>query len=1714
MDANQLLIIDVKGSAELVLADGTIQVLEVGDVITVGDTVITAENSSIVIELKGVSLSIPADQKVTITPDLLAKEARDSSETSLFEQSIDDAIASLNEPNQENQSLSGNADVSEFLSALESGGDILDNLEATAAGGVNGAGSGGGSSFVELARIAEAVEPGSLSFNNNFETASNDIFSVRDTTDGVVPEVALVSFLNINELGLTNNSQPVISGTSENLAGQTVTINVTDVLGNVQTVVVVIAADGMFTSEPLGPLPDGPISVDVIAIGPDGEPVIDNVTANIDTTSPIITIDTLANLSSSVATITGSVSGIEEGSDVTITVTGSDGQLQNFVTQVDEQGNWSVTTAALAEGAFVVLVSAIDEAGNQGIANASSLVDVTAPIITIDPLGSSNDTTPTISGSVSGVAAGTEVTITVTDSNTVVQTLIVIIADDGSWSVIPDTVLAEGEYTVTASVTDSAGNTAQDTNVGEIDITVPLVDIMPLVDSQDTTPTINGTVQGVATGSLITVIVTDANGQQQTLLTSSNADGSWSIDIIDELAEGQYTVIARVTDAAGNQGEDSESGQVDLTALDISINTLADSSDVTPLISGESSGVPAGTVVTLLITDANGIAQTLTAIIAADGSWSVETTDDIAEGEYTVVATVSDAAGNLATDTATGIIDLTSLSVTLDALADSSDVTPLISGQSSGVPTGTTVTLVITDGNGTEQTLTATIAVDGSWSVEATDDIAEGEYTVVATVSDGSGNSATDTATGIIDLTSLRVTLDALADSNDVTPLLSGQSNGMPAGTTVNLVITDVNGAEQTLTAMIAADGSWSVEASDDIGEGEYTVVATVIDATGNSATDTATGVIDITAPIVSIDQLNDSADVRPLISGQSSGVPTGTTVTLVITDANGTEQTLTAMIAADGSWSVAATDDIAEGEYTVVATVSDAAGNQGSESQTGVIDITAPNITIDAPTLTNDNTPTVTGSSDLINSDLVVTFTDSNNLSHSVTVQTDNNGDWSADASQTLAEGEYSVSASVTDAAGNTRSVDDTGTIDTVAPELAFTPTFILGQLVSLTGTSDLPAGSNVTITQNLVGGGILTYSAITDANGDWSLIGLSVPLVNLVSITASATDEAGNTRTISSTDFDSTPPTLTISVDALTNDNTPLISGSSDAGEGAIVAIVIIDSVGTSYSISATVDSDGNWAVSPDNALPDGSFSVTASVTDAGGNTSSVSSIGSIDTLAPTLTLASLGTIYNSTPTISGTSNETAGSTVTITVSDDSNSYTFSATVLADGSWSATVPNALIDGSLDIVASISDAAGNSTSVSDTAILNTNAANITINEIGETNDTTPLLSGTSDAIDGSVISLVITDSNNTQQTLTTTVTGGIWSIDVNNALAEGEFTVLATVSEGGLESNVSRSGIIDTLPPAIDITTTFTLTADNTQLISGSSEMANSTITLTLTNGVDEYTFTTLSDALGNWSLNTTSLNDGTYTISATVSDVAGNQGIDTATGLEVDTVAISFEVTDFNPGILGLVLPSAEGTAPAGTEVFIIGGNLLGVGLLDIELSVLNTYPSSIANGSGEWAKTLSLLDLDLLSGEDYYFLTVDEAGNYLVKNTENEFVETGNIFSSSEDAASDTPELAFASEDSAELLVSNNSIDLNAIVASDPVVTESETQHLAVEDVLSESGDENIFVLDRQNESDSLAFKGAMQTTAEPAHDIQSQSEEIIKQLIEGSNNQLDI
>ena len=112
-------------------------------------------------------------------------------------------------------------------------------------------------------------------------------------------------------------------------------------------------------------------------------------------------------------------------------------------------------------------------------------------------------------------------------------------------------------------------------------------------------------------------------------------------------------------------------------------------------------------------------------------------------------------------------------------------------------------------------------------------------------MSDEAGNQSETSAQGTIDNTAPNITIDALADSNDTTPTISGTATGEPEGTVVTITVTDEAGNPQTITTEVQADGTFSVDVPNELSEGEFSVDVSVTDTAGNETTATTTGEVD-----------------------------------------------------------------------------------------------------------------------------------------------------------------------------------------------------------------------------------------------------------------------------------------------------------------------------------------------------------------------------------------------------------------------------------------------------------------------------------------------------------------------------------------------------------------------------------------------------------------------------------------------------------------------------------------------------------------------------------------------------------------------------------------------------------------------------------------------------------------------------------------------------
>lgn len=264
--------------------------------------------------------------------------------------------------------------------------------------------------------------------------------------------------------------------------------------------------------------------------------------------------------------------------------------------------------------------------------------------------------------------------------------------------------------------------------------------------------------------------------------------------------------------------------------------------------------------------------------------------------------------------------DLTAPVVTIDGgqARSTNDTTPAVTG-TTDEPAGQPVTVTVDD-----QTLTSTVGAGGFWSVGAAT-LVEGTHDVVATITDASQNVGTATQVLTVDVSSPAVSIDggAARSTKDTTPSISGTTDE-PVDT---IVTVDVAG--QTLTSPVGVGGVWTVTAAA-LPESPHQVVASVDDAAGNAGNATQVLTIDLTKPVLTIDggATRSTKDRSPWTYG-TTGEKSGTLVKVAVAGQN-----LTATVLADGTWGVSATT-MSEGTHQVVASITDAADNTATATQT-----------------------------------------------------------------------------------------------------------------------------------------------------------------------------------------------------------------------------------------------------------------------------------------------------------------------------------------------------------------------------------------------------------------------------------------------------------------------------------------------------------------------------------------------------------------------------------------------------------------------------------------------------------------------------------------------------------------------------------------------------------------------------------------------------------
>ncbi|NNP73391.1 hypothetical protein A7P53_12565, partial [Acinetobacter defluvii] len=171
-----------------------------------------------------------------------------------------------------------------------------------------------------------------------------------------------------------------------------------------------------------------------------------------------------------------------------------------------------------------------------------------------------------------------------------------------------------------------------------------------------------------------------------------------------------------------------------------------------------------------------------------------------------------------------------------------------------GAKAGDTITVTDQSGKKYTHVLVSEDLNSGTVTIQVDRPTEGNELKVTATITNQEGESEPSPEdSAVIKTTPPILTVEVPEKSNDTTPTITGKTD-VPAGSKIELTITDKNGNTQIVTTEVKDDGTYTVDVPDALPEGEFTVTGKVTDSIGNSTTATDQGTIDTTSPKVKID--------------------------------------------------------------------------------------------------------------------------------------------------------------------------------------------------------------------------------------------------------------------------------------------------------------------------------------------------------------------------------------------------------------------------------------------------------------------------------------------------------------------------------------------------------------------------------------------------------------------------------------------------------------------------------------------------------------------------------------------------------------------------------------------------------------------------------------------------------------------------------------------
>ncbi|EMZ3011301.1 non-fimbrial adhesin SiiE [Salmonella enterica] len=1141
-------------------------------------------------------------------------------------------------------------------------------------------------------------------------------------------------------------------------------------------------------------------------------------------------------------------------------------------------GSWEyIWPTDLADGQYTLTVEATDKAGNTVTKTIDFAVDTTlsVPVIVLDSADDTgiqgdnmtNSTQPTFALQHIDDDA---VRVTVSVEHGGVTTTFDATKGTGGWSFTPTGAWADGDYTLSVSVEDKAGNTSHSASLTvTVDTQIAINNIELVNDSgipnDNLTNNVRPQFQVTVPTDVNVVRLSIDGGKTWFNATQGATPGAWDYIWPDDVADGGYTLTVEATDKAGNQTTQELDFTIDTT---LSVPTLSlDSADDSGIAGDNITNVKTpGFTLNNIDTDVsrvivevmhNGIKQEVP-LVQTGGQWRFAPTSDWGDGDYILTVKVEDRAGNVKQSAPLTVTVDTHIAIDrIELVNDSGIPGDNLTNEARPhfqvtVPADVNGVRLSIDGGKTWFDATQS-ATSGVWDYTWLTNVANGPHTLMVEASDKAGNKTTQKLDFIIDtmLSEPTITLDSADDSaagdNITNVKMPGFTLGNIDADVTKVVVTVAHDGKNQQIELIKNGGVWRFTPGAAWTDGDYTLTVKVEDKAGNtnySAPLTVT--IDTQTSIDRIELLNDTGIVGDNLTNEARPqfhITVPTDVNSVQLSLDGGINWVNATLTSDGVWEYIWPTDLVENTYTLTVKATDVAGNTATETLNFTIDTTlsTPTITLDSADdsgTANDNKTNVKTPGFVIggiDSDVTQVVVQVMRDGHSEEVElTQTNGQWRFVPGSAWTDGDYTLTVTVKDEAGNIRHS---------APLKVTVDTQIGIDNIELVNDSGIPndnltnnvrpqfqvtVPTDVNVVRLSIDGGKTWFNATQSATpGVWDYTWLTDVANGSHTLTVEATDAAGNKATQNlefNIDTLLSEPTIALDStddsgtkgDNLTNVNKPtFILGNIDAD--ARYVTVEVQHGGTKEVLTATKGATGIWSVTPTGMWADGSHTLTVRVEDEAGNVKySVPLTITVDTQ---ITIDDIELVNDSGTKGDNLTND-ANPHFRITVPGDVNEVSLSIDggvtwvkamqSSTSGVWNYTWPKTLADDDYTLTVKATDNAGNTvtrtldftidTTLSTPVIVLDSADDTGIQGDNMTNRTQPTFN--LQHIDDDAVRVTVSvEHGGVTTTFDVTKDAGGWSFTPPTSWGAGDYTLSVSVEDkaGNTSHSASLTVTVDT---------------------------------------------------------------------------------------------------------------------------------------------------------------------------------------------------------------------------------------------------------------------------------------------------------------------------